>query len=135
MIPEIIIGSSHKDARGTLLYNNSFDATQVKRIYFIENRDTDFVRGWQGHKIEQRWFSAVKGAFRINVLPISCFNEGVTEVNPNRFELMSSQFNVLFIPAGFVTAIQAIEPKSKLLVMADYHLGEINDEFRFEYKF
>jgi hypothetical protein len=31
-------------ARGSLLYNNDFDASVIKRIYFIENSTTDFIR-------------------------------------------------------------------------------------------
>ena len=56
MKPILILGGSHQDKRGVLKYNNNFDVTSVKRMYIIENIDTFFVRGWQGHKIEQRWY-------------------------------------------------------------------------------
>ena len=45
--------------------NNNFDLSSIKRIYFIENKNTSILRRWQGHKIEQRWFSAVIGSFKI----------------------------------------------------------------------
>ncbi|MDP1725491.1 MAG: sugar epimerase [Bacteroidota bacterium] len=134
MSPKIIKGNIHSDSRGTLYYNNDFDASQIKRIYFIENIDTDFIRGWQGHKIEQRWFSAVLGSFRISILPIVSFESSTQKVKPLIFELFSKQLDVLHTPGGYVTAIQALESNAKLLVMADYHLGEINDEYRFEVK-
>jgi len=68
MIPKIITGNSHTDTRGTLYYNNDFDASEIKRVYVIENATTDIIRAWQGHKIEQRWFSAIKGSFKIGLM-------------------------------------------------------------------
>lgn len=60
---ELLEGKRHEDVRGVITYNNDFEASNIKRIYTIENHSTDFVRGWQGHQIEQRWFVAMKGAF------------------------------------------------------------------------
>ena len=37
MIPKIISGKSQTDTRGTLFFNNDFDASALKRIYVIEN--------------------------------------------------------------------------------------------------
>ena len=54
MEPKVINGNCHKDARGPLMYNNDFDLTSIKRVYFIENANTEITRGWQGHRIEQR---------------------------------------------------------------------------------
>ena len=56
MIPKIIKGENHNDSRGILFYNNDFDASAIKRLYVIDNQKTNFIRAWQGHKIEQRWF-------------------------------------------------------------------------------
>ena len=61
MTPSLISGVNHKDERGILNFNNDFDMSLVKRMYLIENVDTLFKRRWQGHKIEQRWFSATIG--------------------------------------------------------------------------
>ena len=44
MVPKLIHGKSHEDERGTLFYNNDFDASVIKRIYVIENQNTDLVR-------------------------------------------------------------------------------------------
>ena len=70
MVPKIITGGSYSDDRGTLRLNNSFDATCIKRIYLIENNDPTFVCGWQGHRIEQRWFSVLQGSFKIELIAI-----------------------------------------------------------------
>jgi hypothetical protein len=40
--------------------------------------------------------------------------------------------DVLLIPSGYVTSIQASEENSKLLLMADYMYGEVKDEYRFD---
>lgn len=70
MKPTLILGNCHQDHRGHLFYNNNFDATNIKRIYVIENHSVDFVRAWHGHKIEQRWFSAIQGSFKIQLIAI-----------------------------------------------------------------
>lgn len=131
-IPEIISGGNHLDERGILLFNNNFDASQVKRIYFIENRDADFVRGWIGHKIEQRWFSAVAGSFIIKLVKIDDWNQPDQQSEIMEFELNSQKMDILHIPKGYATAIQSREQGSRLLVMANYLLGEIADQYRFD---
>lgn len=133
MIPKRIPGGSHSDIRGTLTFNNDFDATSIKRMYTIENADVHFIRGWQGHKMEQRWFSAIKGSFKIQILSIAYFEKGLKDLQPYCFVLKAGQMDILHVPAGFVSSIQALEEGAKLLVLADYKLGEVDDEFRFEY--
>lgn len=81
MIPEITKGNSHTDSRGALFYNNDFDITAIKRMYVIENESTDFIRAWQGHKIEQRWFSVMKGSFRIQLIEIDNWDSPSKELD------------------------------------------------------
>ncbi|MFV8465653.1 sugar epimerase [Flavobacterium sp. LB1P62] len=132
MIPKIINGNSHKDERGMLLFNNNFDVSTVRRIYFIENKDTEFIRGWQGHKIEQRWFSVIQGEFRIQLIAID--NWVIPSKDLKIFDciLKKSNFDVLHVPAGYISSIQSLDSNSKLMVMSDYFLGEIKDEYRFD---
>ncbi|WP_172280023.1 WxcM-like domain-containing protein [Chryseobacterium sp. LAM-KRS1] len=128
----ILKGNRHEDIRGIITYNNEFDATKIKRIYTIENHSTEFVRGWQGHKIEQRWFACMKGKFEISVIVIDDFDNPSTNAKINKYILSSEALTYLHIHAGCLTAIQSLEEESKLLVLADYELGEIEDEYRFE---
>jgi dTDP-4-dehydrorhamnose 3,5-epimerase-like enzyme len=132
--PSSISGKSFIDERGKLFFNNDFNATGVKRIYIIENNKLDFVRGWQGHKIEQRWFACMEGSFRIWVQPITNFEKDDQKREILEFNLNSNQLDVLHIPSGYVTAIKSLEENSKLLAMSDYNAGEIQDEIRFPYK-
>jgi dTDP-4-dehydrorhamnose 3,5-epimerase-like enzyme len=132
MSPKLIKGNCHSDYRGILFYNNDFDASAIKRIYIIENKTTDFVRGWQGHQIEQRWFSAVSGVFKIDLIEIDDWSNPSRDLKIYSFIIDSEKLNVLHVPSGYISSIQCLEPNSKLLVMADYLLDEIKDEFRFD---
>jgi hypothetical protein len=40
--------------------------------------------------------------------------------------------NVLHVPSGFVSSIRSKEPASKLLVLSNYGIEEIKDEYRYE---
>lgn len=130
--PEIIIGNCHSDERGSLYYNNGFDASAIKRIYFIENKEVTFKRGWQGHKIEQRWFSAVQGSFKISVILIDDWEKPSENLSTFDFVLKANALDILHVPKGCVTRIQALENDSRLMALSDYSLGEIKDEYRFE---
>jgi dTDP-4-dehydrorhamnose 3,5-epimerase-like enzyme len=132
MGPRIINGGCHTDVRGTLFFNNSFDATAIKRIYLIENKETTFVRGWQGHRIEQRWFSVLKGSFKIELIAIDNWENPSRDLKSFSFLVNAETLDVLHVPKGYVSSIQALEEGAKLLVMADYLLGAIQDEYRFE---
>ncbi len=132
MLPQIIEGNAHSDFRGTLYYNNDFNASAIKRIYFIENKDADFVRAWQGHKIEQRWFSAANGSFEIRLIQVDNWDVPSTGLEQHVFNISSEKLDVLHIPAGYISSIRALRDDGKLLVMADYGLGEIIDEFRYD---
>lgn len=130
MIPKIIQGNSYKDHRGELSYNNSFDASSIKRIYVIEN-NLNFVRRWQGHKIEQRWFSAVKGNFEIELIKVDDWERPNKELETIVFNLSDKFLDVLHIPAGYISSIKSSDEGDKLLVMADYNIGEVNDDYKF----
>lgn len=128
----LIRGGSHFDARGVITFCNDFDASQVKRIYTIENNSIDFIRGWQGHKVEQRWFACIERSFTINVIEIDDFDNPSKSVNPLTFNIEARTLDILHIPSGCITSIKSNMNTSKLLVMADYSVGEIDDEYRFE---
>ena len=132
MTPTLFKGNIHTDIRGSLYYNNSFNTSIIKRIYFIENMDTNIIRGWQGHKIEQRWFSAVKGSFRIKLIKIDDWLFPSVELECEEILIESKELDVLHVPKGYVSSIQSIEEDSRLLVIADYLLEEIEDEYRFD---
>ena len=129
--PIVFQGGRFEDERGILRFNNNFNAEEVKRIYFIQNHSLDFARAWQGHKIEKRWFSAVSGKFIIKVIAITNWEQPEKDSKTLSFEIDAAQSDILFVPSGYVSSIQAVEENSKLMVMSDYGLGEIKDDYRF----
>ncbi|TRX40138.1 cupin domain-containing protein [Flavobacterium restrictum] len=131
MNPIIIKGDSHIDSRGVLFYNNDFDASAIKRIYVVENQKIDFIRAWQGHKIEQRWFSPIIGSFNIQLIKIDDWQKPFKNLKPTTYFVTAEKLDVLHVPSGYVSSIQSLKEGSKLLVMSDYFLGEINDEYRY----
>ena len=131
MKPKLIPGGLFSDNRGTLRYNNDFDASLIKRIYVIENKSVQFERAWQGHKIEQRWFSAINGSFLIKIIEPNHWENPSGIKTSFDFVLKKNTLDFLHIPAGYLTSIKALEEGSQLLVLADYALGEIKDEYKF----
>lgn len=116
------------------LYSSTITLTLLKSSTCIpfKNRDTSFIRGWQGHKIEQRWFSVVQGSFKIILVAIDDWVSPSLNLDQHHFILNSKNIDFLHVPSGYVSSIQGLVPSSKLLLMSDYLLGEINDEYRFD---
>lgn len=132
MEPLFINGNSHIDERGMLSFNNSFDASEIKRIYVIENKSLDIQRGWTGHNQEKRWFSAISGAFTLQVIKIDDWQNPSKNLKPIEFIISDDKLDILLVPPGFVTMIKANTENAKLLVMADYLLGVTKDEYRYD---
>lgn len=128
---KIIEGNNYVDDRGKIYFNNDFDLSPIKRVYLIENKELSFIRAWQGHKIERRWFTAVSGSFVVKVVRIDNWQNPNPNTEIKEYLLDSVKLDVLHVDNGSLTSIQATEIKSKLLVMSDYLLGEIQDEYRF----
>lgn len=131
--PGLIKGVIRSDERGSLFFNNAFNASDIKRIYAIESINCEFVRGWQGHKIEQRWFSIIMGTYKILVAKIEDLENLADEAVEAEKFILSSPLDILNVPGGYATAIRMLQPQSRLLVLADYALNEIKDEYRFQF--
>ncbi|MGB5981052.1 MAG: sugar epimerase [Nonlabens sp.] len=129
-IPTIIKGSVHQDQRGSLFYNNDFEMSDIKRMYVISNTSLNFYRGWQGHKIESRWFQPIIGKYQIFVVGIE--SELQTDPESYSFEIDANNSETLYVPKGHATCIKTMTEMNKLAVFSDYAMGAINDEHRFE---
>jgi hypothetical protein len=130
--PFIIKGDIHIDSRGALRYNNDFQVQPIKRIYTITNSEDIIYRGWQGHKIENRWFAAVGGAVEIQVIKIDNWQNPDIHLPMETYVLENNGLDVLFVPKGHITSLKCGNLSSTVLVMSDYGLGETNDDYRFE---
>jgi len=118
--PVLIPGGQHADHRGTLTFLNDFNMSEIKRFYIIQNKDIDIIRAWRAHKIEQRWFYAVDGEFLIKVVKIDSFESPAKHLPVEEYLISAKSNQVLHIPVGYATSVQATTNESKLLVFADY---------------
>lgn len=131
--PKLIDGGFFEDERGRLDFVNAFDATKIKRIYFTTNTELNYFRAWQGHKIEKRWFYCVKGSFEVKLIKIDSWDLPSENLMPKTFILEEFKPQILYIPPGFANGFSALKKDSKMMIMSDYLLGEVEgDDYRFE---
>lgn len=116
----IIEGGVATDYRGQIRFVNEFDMSLVKRFYIITNSDTELIRGWRAHRIEQRWFYVLSGTFVIDLVKIDNWDNPSSNLPVRKETLKASDLNILHVPAGYGTAFRALEKDSQLLVFADY---------------
>jgi dTDP-4-dehydrorhamnose 3,5-epimerase-like enzyme len=126
--PNIITGEIFKDRRGKLYSCNNFDMSKIVRMYSIENFDSNYIRGWKGHKIETRWFFASKGSIIISTISISDLEKSNPSPIIKTFKLNEDNLNILEVPPGNATSIKQYSNGDRICVFADYHLGLSNDE-------
>lgn len=123
---KLIKGCESSDERGILLHNNKFDLSTVRRTYIIENKNLDYLRGWKGHNIENRWFICVKGVIKIFVATI--YDLQNQNENYKVFELNENKMNVLHVPPGNATLIKQLNSNSRIMAFSDWLIGESDDE-------
>lgn len=130
---QLLIGRHHRDERGTLSYFNDFSLEKIKRHYLIFHPDTEVIRGWQGHKVECKWFQVVTGAFKIvTVQPDQWLNPSTCLI-ANVYQLTEDINQIFYLPGGNVSGIQATIPDSKMIVFSNMTVEESkNDDFRFD---
>lgn len=68
-----------------------------------------FVRGWQGHTIEQRWFSVFNESFRILVATANDYTESKFNQRAIEFVLDEKRLDILHVHADYIIAIQSLE--------------------------
>jgi dTDP-4-dehydrorhamnose 3,5-epimerase-like enzyme len=121
---EFIKGNRFVDDRGIIRFNNEFDMTAVKRMYLIEPT-SHLIRAWQGHQIENKWFSVVSGRFEVQVVSMTDLSDKMS------FILSEDQDEVVKIEAGYYNGFKALEPLSELMVYSDKSLNDsLNDDYR-----
>ncbi len=116
----VIQGGSHTDARGTLQFMNDLDMSLIKRFYVISHPDINVVRGWRGHRVEQRWFYVTDGEFAIQVVKIDNWSEPSKTASVETFILSANANQMLHVPSGYATLLKASVEYSKVVVFADY---------------
>lgn len=118
-----IQGGIARDQRGHIRFVNDFDMSEVKRFYIINNVDTEFIRGWRAHRIEQRWFYVLSGVFVADFVAIDNWEVPNPNLPIKKMVLRANEMRVLHVPSGYGAAFQALEADSELLVYADYPIA------------
>lgn len=130
-IPQLIKCNKHTDQRGSISFANDFDMLPVRRFYRLQHPDTAVIRGWRGHKVEQRWFYVNYGAFKINVIKPDNWETPDKNLKAETF-ILNADTAVLNVPNGYATSIQALEPESDMIVFADSTIDSAaNDDYVF----
>ncbi len=125
-------GGIAEDHRGNIRFVNDFDMAAVKRFYIIENKDTETVRGWRAHRLEQRWFFVLEGAFSMKTVKIDDWNGPSRQLPVEETIVQSGDQRVVHVPTGYGIAFRALEPGSRLLVFADYGIAHAkNDDYTY----
>jgi dTDP-4-dehydrorhamnose 3,5-epimerase-like enzyme len=129
---DFIQGGIAKDARGQIRFVNDFDMSLVKRFYIIKNSDTDLIRGWRAHRIEQRWFYVLSGSFSIDIVEVNNWESTSVDLPVRREILRTEEHTVLHLSSGYATAFLALEADSELLVFSDYSIeNAVNDDYTY----
>lgn len=131
-LPKLISGGNHKDERGTLIFFNDLDISCVKRLYKIEHPNTEIVRAWQAHKVEQKWFHVINGSFKVVIVQPDDWENPSEELTVQEYILKSADNQVLHIPGNYANGFKALEEGSTMIVFSDLTAEEsANDNFRF----
>lgn len=128
---KVIEGGVYTDERGTLKFINEFDLKDIRRIYIIEPSDTSFIRAWQGHKKECKYFLATKGSFTIGLVQVDNWDFPSKTIQPTYYTLEANNPKVLCVPGGYANGLKSNSMNSQLMVFSSSPLEEAsNDEFR-----
>ena len=132
-LPNCIEGNQHSDERGKMHFFNTFDMNDVVRFYEIVPANTQFIRAWQGHQHERKWFYCNAGSFIVHLIELDNFHIATTSYQSQSFILEEEIPLILEIPSGFANGFRALEKDSKLMVFSDFTLEQSkNDDYRFE---
>ena len=102
-------------------------------MYHIHQIDMDVIRAWQGHRIEQKWFHCIKGAFKIQFVEIDNWDSPSQNCEIHSMELSEEKCQVLHVPGGYANGFKALKANSILMVFSNQTINEAkNDDFRFD---
>ena len=78
-------------------------------------------------------FFALKEVLKIKLVKIDDWENPSNDCEVLEYELLENKPQVLYIPNGFANGFKAIEEDSKLMILSNYGLNEIEDDhYRFD---
>ena len=130
---KVIDGEIFRDQRGQISSLNDFRFTGVERVYFIHHPDTRVVRGWNGHRIEKKWFSCIKGSFTLGLVEIDHWEQPSPDLQAQLYALSEAKSQIVCVPAGYANCIKASSPDSVLMVLSSVLLNDAGaDNWRYD---
>jgi dTDP-4-dehydrorhamnose 3,5-epimerase len=133
MKPQIIQGGNFIDHRGEMRFVNDFKFDDVVRFYFIKHPDVHFVRAWQGHQFEKKYFYPITGSFVVAWVKIDNFEHPSPDLVPEYHIINALKSEIVMIPKGYANGIKALEPNSELMIFSDMEVKEsVKEKIRFE---
>lgn len=130
---EIIEGEIYCDARGQISSLNDFRFDGVERCYFIHHPSTQVVRGWHGHRHEQKWFYCLKGAFTLALVKIDDWEHPSPTLPAEIIPLTDDRSRIVHVAEGYANCLKASVPGSIMLVFSSKILADaLGDSWRYD---
>lgn len=130
--PTIIKGGAYSDERGSMRFVNDFSFNDVKRFYFIKHPNTEFVRAWQAHQFEKKYFYPISGSFVVAWVKIDDFENPSKDLIPEYHILSVANSEIISVPKGYANGLKALETNSEVMIFSDMELEEsVNEKIRF----
>lgn len=105
----------------------------VQRFYVVEHPSTTAIRAWQGHQKEQKWFYVTDGVFKLVLVKPDNWKHPSLTLPYEELILKAENNQIINVPAGFATGLQALEASSKITIFSDVKLGaSVVDDYRFD---
>ena len=129
--PSTIQGGIYTDERGVLRFVNDFLMNDVIRFYIIRHNNTEFIRAWQAHKKEKKYFYVLRGRFVVAYLKLNDFEQPDKYKKAEYTVLSDTENKVLSIPEGYANGLKAVEPESEIMVFSNLTVEESKkDDYR-----
>lgn len=130
---KVIDGEIFRDQRGQISSLNDFRFTGVERVYFIHHPDIRVVRGWNGHRIEKKWFTCIKGSFTLALVQIDQWEHPSPDLQAQLYALSEAKSQIVCVPGGYANCIKASSPDSVLMVLSSVLLSDAGaDNWRYD---
>ena len=130
--PTIIQGGIYSDKRGILRFVNDFLMKDVVRFYIMRHINTNFIRAWQAHKTEKKYFYVLRGKFVVAYVKIDNFTKPDLNKKADYTILSDQESKILSISKGYANGIKALDPDSEILVFSNLTVeNSKKDDYRF----
>jgi len=134
--PRLIEGGLAVDDRGATAFVNQFQLDGLKRFYTVTNHRPGLVRAWHGHRREQKYVLAVRGAAIVGAVEIDDWEHPCRESKVHRFVLSEEKPAVLYVPNGYANGFMSLTPGAKLMFFSTLSLEDsLRDDVRYEARY